>query len=119
MILIYKLRRRVIRSLENQWGATVNNIDVAILTKVNELMERYGVNPCDAVVTIRTPEHGPESVLAFEAPPPSKEAQQRFFQMLSDLRVSGGDQQIAGDDRDIYDQLQQAIQRAPRARPRR
>ncbi len=96
----------------------MDNNSVAILTLTNELLVRYGIHPCEVIVVSRfNARRG--TALQFESPPPTDEVQARFFQMLGSLGITGHPYELLGDERAIYDKLQQAIDRAPRARARR
>ncbi len=96
----------------------IDNNTVAILTKTNDLLERFGVHPCDVVVTTRSDDKR-GTVLFFETPPPDPEGEERFFRMLTHLGLSDTQLELAGTDRHIYDRLQEALSRAPRTGPRR
>lgn len=96
----------------------MDNNTVAILSKTNELLERYGISPCDVVVTLS--DNGDKgSSLIFESPPLEAPSQQTFGRVLAALGMSKHQYRIDGDERDIYTKLQAAVDLAPRSRPRR
>jgi hypothetical protein len=95
----------------------MDNNTVALLNKTNELLDRWGVHPCDVVVTASYDERQ-GTTLYFETPPPSPDSEARFFRMISALGLSETNLKLIGDDRVLYDALQRAIDLAPRARSR-
>lgn len=98
-----------------QWGPMIDSNSVAILCRANELIERYGMGACDVVVTMRDDELL-DSVLAFENPPESPDAQARFFRMVKDLGIDIHKPSLSGSEKVIYSTLISALGRAPRIR---
>ncbi len=97
----------------------MDNNTVAILAKTNELLERYGIHPCDVVVTTHYDVQQGTTTLFFETPPGDADAEDRFLRLLSSLGLSDKRLKLVGDDREIYDKLQGALRCAPKARPGR
>lgn len=102
----------------------LDNLDVAILTKLNDLAERHGLRPYDFVATIRF-EEGPGSedgqhVLEFECPASGNALrEERFERMLSSLGVTVTDERgavLAGTPAHIIDALDHALSLAPKPR---
>src|SRR4051812_10045299 len=92
----------------------LDNIDIAILTKVNELAGRYGLKPYDFVATVRMKEG--TMVLAYEVPASgTADKETRFSNMIESL---GGASELSvkGTEQEVIDALDNAIARAPRAR---
>lgn len=99
----------------------LDNIDIAILTKVNELAERHGLRPTDFIATLRA-EEGPSgvySVLDYETGPSGNALREdRFDKMLRSLGIEEHDAGLSGSPENILDQLYQAIDIAPKFRGR-
>jgi hypothetical protein len=91
----------------------VNNVDVAILGKVNELALRFTIDPCDFVATVKQGSTS-ETLLVFESMPDTKTSS-RFERMLDAIGVDANGV-LAGQDRQIYAALCAAISRAPSSR---
>lgn len=96
----------------------VDNVNTALMSKVVELAGRYGVHPCSFVAGIR-PE-GKGSRIQFDMAPEDGPANKRFVQMLAALGIDADakDQAVAGSEQQLYETLQEAIDLAPRSRPR-
>ena len=100
----------------------LDNIDIAILTRVNELAERHGLRPTDFVATVRD-EAGPngalKTVLDYELPAAGNALREgRFEAMIRGLGVTPDAAGLAGTPDQILDALDQAIDKAPRPRGR-
>ena len=95
----------------------MDNVSIAILTKVNELLERHGINPCEVVAAIHDAAHG-TTRLSFEVHPPSGPQGDKFERLLTSLGLTPGTGELIGEDADIYSKLKAAIDRAPKPRPR-
>lgn len=95
----------------------LDNVSVAILNMVNDLVSRHGFEPWDLVVVTQDTER--ETELRFETPPPKKK-ERAFSRMLDDLRVTyDGDMPVLhGSDQKIISALQTALAKAPRQRSR-
>ena len=96
----------------------LDNIDVAVLTKVNELADRYGLKPYDFVATFKRGAKG--WTLEFECPAVGNDLrEERFDKMLTVIGITGGDQAaLRGDNAKIIDALDNALDLAPRSRHR-
>lgn len=93
----------------------LDNITVAILSKVNELAERHGLKPYDFVATYSETKDSKQSVLAFEIAPATKEKQELMEKMLDAIGVNQ-DGVLQGSDAQVYTALEEAIARSPRSR---
>lgn len=101
----------------------LDNIDVAILTKVNELAARHGLKPYDFVAVFRSEESpGRETryVLDYETPASGNALRdERFNTMLRNLGiVQDYDAVVSGSCQHIMDSLDKALELAPRPRIR-
>jgi hypothetical protein len=91
----------------------LDNVSVAILTKVNELAERRGLKPYDFVASVRDVEGG--TILAFEVPASGNALrEERFDKMLQDLGVTEG--VLKAPCGHIIDAIDSALQRSPKSR---
>lgn len=96
----------------------LDNVDIAILTKVNELAERHGLKPVDFVATVRGNPDGPGAILAFEVPAQGNALREaRFDRMLTDIGV-GEEAQLIASHAQVLERLTGALQKAPKLRPR-
>jgi hypothetical protein len=93
-----------------------NNIGIAILTKVNELAEQYGVKPYEFVAAIYYKEDSNITMLRYESVPPDEKQQVRFFKMLDRMGVGEQSGELEGTSKQIIDALDEALQRAPKPR---
>jgi hypothetical protein len=94
----------------------IDNVDVAVFTRLNELAERHGFKPYEFIAGFR-PEKGEGTgyVLAFEVPPQGEAREQRFDKMLDDIGVDDGGA-MKGSPKEIFDALDNALLLAPRPR---
>lgn len=95
----------------------MDNVSIAILTKVNELLERHGLNPCEVVAALHSTDSG-NTRLSFEVPPQDDRQMDNFERVLAALGLSGDNTSLIGDDTEMYTRLQLAVNRSPKARPR-
>jgi hypothetical protein len=94
----------------------LSNVDIAILTKLNDLAERYGLKPSDFVATVRNDPEGPDTILRFEADAQGNALrEERYGKMLAALGVDAAGYLRASDEH-IIDTLDTALQNAPRRR---
>jgi len=94
----------------------IDNIDIAVFTRLNKLAERHGFKPYDFIATFRHEKgEGTGYVLVFEMPPQDKARQPRFDKMLDDIGI-GDDVALKGSPEEILDALDNALQLAPRPR---
>ncbi len=96
----------------------MDNQDVAILTKLNDLAERRGLKPYDFVATCKYEGDLDVFVLNFEMPAQGNALrEERFDKMLADLGIVVGDRAaLTGEPSDIIDALDNAIKLSPRNR---
>jgi len=92
-----------------------SNIDTAIYTKFNELLERHGINPCSVTAELESEN---ESVLYINDWP--DEHLERLEKIAGDIGMTtmSKDQEFAlrGNASEIYDALMAGLEKAPRAR---
>ncbi len=97
----------------------IDNIDVAILTKVNELAERRGLKPSDFVASVYNGEELEDNSLRFEVPPSGNALKvERFGKMLEDLGVGSDSNTLKGTAGSIIDALDYALSISPKPRTR-
>ena len=95
----------------------LDNVAVAILTKVNDLADRYGLKPYDFVAMFKHEEKDGKLdwVLNYEAPASGNAAKvEKFDKMLDTLGIKQ-DSAIRGSVEQIVDALDQALELAPRS----
>lgn len=93
-----------------------DNIDIAVLTKVNDLAERRGLKPYDFVATFRWDNTDNLHMLSFEVPASGNALRvERFEKMLRDLGVSQGFE-LKGTPNTIVDALDHALSLSPKPR---
>lgn len=102
----------------------LDNVDVAVLTKVNELAERYGLKPYDFVASFQFEEdaNGTRHVLSYDSPAHGNALrEERFDMMLNALGITPSDERgavLAGNVAKIIHALDDALEHAPRSRKR-
>ena len=101
----------------------LDNIDVAVLTKVNELAVRHNLKPYDFVAVFRTetdPAGITQYVLDYELPASGNALRdERYDKMLLDIGIiQGDDAMLTGSHEHIIDALDNALEHAPRSRSR-
>jgi hypothetical protein len=96
----------------------LDNVDVAVLTKVNELAERHGLKSYDFVATFQPGEKG--YALDFECPASGNDLrEERFDKMLAAIGITVSDRAtLGGNPAQIIDALDKALEHAPRTRLR-
>lgn len=96
----------------------LDNLEVAVLSKVNELAGRHGIKPHEFVATFQSFDRGDgrhEYRLRYEAGDLDSKP---FDRMLTALGVPPGEGELTGPANAIYDALESAIAKSPRVRPR-
>jgi len=107
----------------------VNNVEIGIMMKVNELASRYGLEPYDFIAeykeeTAPNPALGGKldmtgkSVLCYPILPSNPSKLERFELMLETLGISNDSGTMAGTDEQIVNALNRALELAPRNRVR-
>lgn len=97
-------------------GGPLNNNTVAILTKVNELVERYGVSACDMVIALHDAPGG-NTRLSVEVLP--DDARHRGLdKAMRAMGLSPETTSLIGSDQEIYARLKEAVRLAPKAKSR-
>jgi len=96
----------------------LDNIDVAVLTKVNELAERHGFKPYDFVATFGWNKASQNHVLSYETPAQGNALrEEQFDKMLTAIGITVSDRaDLSGDPARIIDALDNALKHAPRTR---
>jgi hypothetical protein len=108
---------------------TVNNVEIGIMMRVNELASRYGLEPFDFIAeykdeTVLTgslsgePEPTGNSVLSYPILPRNPSKLERFELMLETLGISNDSGAMIGSDEQIVKALNKALEVAPRNRAR-
>lgn len=90
----------------------LDNVKVAILSLVNELANRHGMEPIEFIATIA--DYDGKTHLRYETVPQGNSGV-GFQRMLESLGLSIDHSEIAGSEQEIWRTLQMAIQRAPRS----
>jgi hypothetical protein len=100
----------------------IDNLDVAVLSKVNSLAERYGFKPYDFVATFQQVEapEGTHWKLAFESFPGGDVSREATFdRMLKSIGIDdNGPAVLHGSAQAIFDALDHALDKAPKSRGR-
>lgn len=98
----------------------MDNQDVAVFTRLNELAERHGLKPYDFVASFMPKEDAQGKrayALTFEVPASGNALrEERFDKMLATLGIGADSGEIRGDTATIIDALDNALQSAPRRR---
>jgi hypothetical protein len=97
----------------------LTNIDIVILTKLNELAERYELKPYEFVATARYEPDPNQRFLTFEWPLAGSHElrDERFVKMFQALGVDRKNT-LQGTDAQVIDALDKALQLAPKPRLR-
>lgn len=101
----------------------LSNHLIAILNKVNELGERFGLKPEDFLATLEDNEAAADFYLRYDGPSgiggeDAKRKREQFDKMLSCLGLENEDEIISGYEADVIGVLDDALRRAPRSRVR-
>jgi hypothetical protein len=94
----------------------LDNVTVAVFTKLNELAARHGLKPSDFVATQKD---GPGAgiMLDFEVHPTGNiRKEERYHKMLRDLGIPDDGHFLQGEAHQVIDALDKALQRAPKSR---
>src|ERR1700688_4576376 len=97
----------------------IDNVDVAVFTKLNELAERYRLKPYHFVSTFQhTDSSSGKMSLCFEVPSTGNALREERFDKM--LRAIGVDYngQLIGTSAEIIDALDRALDHSPQQRPR-
>jgi hypothetical protein len=98
----------------------LDNLDVAILTKLNDLAERRGIKPYDFVATLHWDEEEKIHVIRFDVPAAGDRLkEERFEKMLLDLGIVADDRAaLKGSAANVVDALDHALSLSPKPRSR-
>lgn len=97
--------------------ALLDNFDVAVLTIVNALAERYGIMPHEFSAGAESSES--QYRVVFDTPDPCVAS--KFDQMMCDMGLDpDGDAapELSGREQDVWRTLSEALRKAPRSRRR-
>jgi hypothetical protein len=95
----------------------LDNIQIAILNKVNELANRFEVKPYDFVAVIDNASDRSAMILRYEVPPSRNESKvEAFNKMLDLLGAPPSGHEFKGTPQEIIEALDNAIRLAPRSR---
>ncbi|MCC7290453.1 MAG: hypothetical protein IT449_00160 [Phycisphaerales bacterium] len=97
----------------------IDNQSVAIMTRVNELGERFGLTPSAFFAILDKSRSGTEVALHFIDSPSDAKTEERRARVYATLGISRPELSVRGTREEILDTLQQALQRAPHPSPRR
>jgi hypothetical protein len=99
----------------------MDNVEIAILSRVNELANRYGLKPYDFLASLKYDLDTQRSTLGFvcdfvggKASEQGSSIGLRFTQMLVGLGITNGPRELIAEDKTIIDTLDQALQAAPK-----
>jgi hypothetical protein len=96
----------------------LDNVQIAILTKVNELADRFGIKPYEFVAAIDN-NHEEFTVLKFEIPVAGDIARVESFNRMLDLIGLGETtHELKGTEMEILTALDNALNVAPKRRRR-
>lgn len=91
-----------------------DNVCVAILNKVNELSQRYGIEPYEFIATVHYSHNDSDIVLRYESPVSSDKSQEhRFFTMVDSVGVGESTGTLKASPQAIFKALDRALQLAP------
>jgi hypothetical protein len=96
----------------------LDNCDIAILVKVNELIERHGIPACDVVVSAGTDLDG-RYKLTFEATGDTPHSNAVVDRVMSCIGIPSGQSTLYGTEQSVYRTLSDAVRAAPLPRARR
>lgn len=94
----------------------LDNQDVAILTKVNDLSERYGLKPYHFVATVDTSSEAGKTMLCFEIPAQGNALREERFSSMLHMLGADANGVLHGTTEQVIDALDKALQCAPRKR---
>jgi len=91
-----------------------DNVDIAVLTRFNDLAARYGLKPYDVVAEFTSPAANLWALHFGSVPSNDLHKERQFAKMLRALGVRDG-LTLKGQDREIIDALDSAIDHAPKS----
>jgi hypothetical protein len=108
-----------LEQLPNRCMTILDNVEVAILTRVNELAVSHGLKPYEFVAYLK---HGRDQdtdkfILYYSVPTSGSQAKEaKFDRMLKSIGIAAGSLSLMGTDKELIDALDGAISRGPRGR---
>jgi hypothetical protein len=98
----------------------LDNVQIAILTKVNELADRFGIRPHEFVAVVDNASDKANMILRYEvSPSKGKDKIEAFNSMLDSLGALPTGHEIKGTPEQIIVALDDALSLAPQSRARR
>lgn len=92
----------------------IDNVSLAIMTRLNELAERHGISAVQFHASLDSDETG-QRTLHFALPPDDPNLEPSFLRMLASLGITDDDvSTIKGTDAQLYAILEHALQQAPK-----
>jgi len=105
-----------------------NNVNIALMNKVNELASRYSIEPYEMVATLRDEtrfdsaigghDMTGRSILTFESRPSDPSKFERYELMLETIGASLETGILVGEDEELFKALDKGLAMAPRSRSR-
>lgn len=102
-----------------------NNVNIAIMNKVNELASRYGIEPYEMVASLRHEtkkssdieghDMTGRSILTFESRPNERSKFERYELMLETIGASLETGILVGEDEELFKALDKGLAVAPRS----
>ena len=104
-------------------NVVIKNHQIAILNRVNELGERFGLRPEDFLASLEDDAVTAHYFLSFDGPSGigganARRMREQFDKMLSCLGLEDEDGIISGREGHVIETLDNALQRAPKPRMR-
>ena len=93
----------------------LSHLEIAVLMRVNELADRYGVKPYEFSTSFYLKDG--KCHLGYDTAPEDDPQGKKYERMLEAVGAQNGDE-LVGDYRDIIEKLDQAIKKTPRPRSR-
>lgn len=93
----------------------IDNQDIAILTRVNDLAAAWNLKPYDFVAHVDPHDDGYRLILCYDTPPRAESKKAAFTKMLDSLGIVGQDWAVEARSDKLIDLLDDAIRQAPRA----
>jgi hypothetical protein len=99
----------------------IDSIDFAILSRIQQLSERFGLKPYDFVATLDHDKNVPNLAMGvkFENVADGPEPEKRVKQMFNAIGVDEGGGVLQGGEKKVIDALDNALSIAPKPRTRR
>src|SRR5262245_23637834 len=110
----------MMRSDSTPGSPMLDNVQIAILSKVNELADRFGIQPHEFVAVVDNASDQANMILRYDVPPAEKSGKKDAFdRMLDLLAISRAGHELKGTPQQILVALDGALDVAPRSRTTR